>query len=481
MNNPVHSEIGNSLFSNIPAQMQAIANDIISAAGSVKVVYCVEMTFINGNFSVEVPIISSIVLEEMFETKVNDVLEIDFSVPISAKIALERLYKDLKCNLKFYLMDPTSEIRSKKPVFEILWNVIILNRGNTFHTLLPKQLLNSIGGYRETLRAEPMTVQLYNPGAVEIRSRKTAGIYRNVNVQDMIYHISNLFGVKTIDLIAPQNTNVYENFILEPMHYILDIFDYIQNRYGIYQRGVSIYYNGLDEDSSKLVVYPKYEYEPPRRENDNEVEILFVGQGNLLSGHNSYKTYSPIGEDVTFNNSTLSVSGTKIICNSVVSQATAADSGADTIGTISLVFNANKTVDKWRTIESDTKNRAIPRHKDDIIDGMKEDKGFIGFTSCQYNPRYDVSYNNAYRISSTLASVNCDLLQCRWHGAKPWTFYPGQRVTFTYGTGADKDVVKVPCICAGVSYSFLPIQATNIKLNLFECEANYLLKLSRIR
>lgn len=481
MTNHLKMEPGNAFFTNIPTQMQAIAYDIVNGAGSVKVVYCVEMTFINGNTSIEVPIVRGIFLEEMFETKVNDILEIDFSVPISDKITLERLYKDLKCNLKFYLIDPASEIKSNKPVFEITWNTIIINRGNTFHSLLPKQLVNVTGGFRESTKSEQMTVQLYNPGAVEIRSRKTAGIFRNVTVQNMIYHVSSLFGVKTLDLIAPQNTTVYENFILEPMHYMLDIFDYIQNRYGIYQRGVSIYYSGLSEDSGKLVVYPRYEFEPPRRENDSDVEILFVGQGNLSNGHSSYKCYSPYGESVTYNNSTISVSGTKIICNEIDAEATTADSGADAIGTLSIVFNANKTIDKWRSISSDGKNRAIPRHKDDIIDGLKEENDFIGFTSCQYNPRYDVSYNNAYRISSALASVNCDLLKCKWSGAKPWTFYPGQRITFTYGTGSDRDVVKVPCICAGVAYTFMPLQATNVRLNLFQCEANYLLKLSRIR
>lgn len=472
---------GANLFENIPDVIKPIAYDISSQIGDIQPAYYFDITLLsNNNFQIKVPRVKHFSIHEEFELNVCDYINLTVQLPIDSIKLLESRYKDLKCQVKIFCGDPNASTLPANPKYNFTWIALLKNRGSVFKNVTPAQLNNNSGEWTEKDQLVDIELQLYNPGAIKIRQRKTAGVFRNATVEQMLYFVCSHIGVERLDLIPPHNTLTYENFIIDPMHYLNDIFDYIQQRYGVYQQGISTYYFGINDSDSCLFVYPPYHYDCGVRENDIVIEVLYVGQGNLSAGAKQHKVYPKPGYDVEYNGVKHHISGgMKILCSDVVAQYTNADAGAEDIGTLTLLFNANKTIDRWRDIEIDGKNLCIPKHKSVIIDTMKNGFDFTGFTSTHYNPRYDVSYNNAYVSSSKLASVDYDVTVFKWYGAEPWTFEPGKRVLYSYGKDTSKYVTQVPGIVSEVVYVFTPIPANKPGHNYCTCTAEVMLKQKR--
>ena len=469
-------------FNDISVPLQPIAHDISSQVKAVQPIWHIEATLKgNDEYALKIPKITSISIHEGFEANVCDFINLAVMVPISEMRTLEKLYKGLKCQLDFYSADPNQGLISSKPAYSIKWFAIFSNRGSIFRNATPAQLNSISGAQIDKQQTVEVKFTLYNPGASELRNKKTAGVFRDTNVTDMIHWVASRFGVTTIDMRPAQNTEEYENFILEPMHNMNDIFDYIQYRYGIYQYGLSVYYYGLSETSSTLFMYPPFMFDPPISPTDQQVEIIYVGQRQLQSGCSTSKEYPKTGYQIEFNGKTINVTGgLKILCSNIVDQVSPGDFGADSTGTISITFNANRIVDRWRTIKQDSQYRCIPQHKKTgIVDGMVDVPDLRGFAEKQYNPRYDVSYNNGRIITSELARSNCDVITLRWTGAKPWSLQPGKRIVFTYGEDSNESVTQVPGLCSEIAYGFTPVKGNEPGVDYFECFADIILKLKR--
>lgn len=470
-------------FDDISTSLQPVAYDITNSNISFQPAWHVKATLKgHPDYSFEIPKITKLSIHQEFERNVCDFINISVLVPISVFRSLELYFRGLKCKLEFYRADPKENIISTMPSFTLEWFAIPLNHGSLYRNANPQQLNESDGNQYDKQQLVEISFSLDNPAATDMRNKKTSGVFRDTNVTEMLYWTSYHFGAKTVDMRPVQNTEVYENFILEPMHYMNDIFDYIQTRYGIYQFGISIYYFGLNEQDGILYIYPPYLYNPPLLEGEPETEIIYLGQRQLQFGVNTSKMYPPGGKKITMNGETKDITGGfKILCSNVGDQFSLSDFGADTHGTISLTFNANRIIDKWRSIEQDNQYRCIPKHKGDVLDGIAKDQDLVGFAASHYNPRYDVSYNNGRVISSALAKVNCDVVTLRWTGAEPWSLRPGRRITFTYGVNTNTYVEQIPGICSEIVYSFTPVKGERPGIDFFECFADIMLKLQRKR
>lgn len=467
---------GGSTFTNIPLDMQPIVNDITTLAAVDMLTYYVELEFFNSrtNVSHSIPIITKIDIVQNFEEKIADSIELDVQVSKDTKQWVMDNFKDMYCWMKIYFYDSKAAYKSTTPIIDLTWLILVKNRASTSKFELPKQREGFDGNESAKNALEPLTVSLYNPDILKMKTYKTCGNFRNSTVANLIGYLATVFDVKTMNLIPPHNEEVIENLLIEPMHYIMDIFDYLQKRYGIYRQGVSIYYTHNNTDRGVLYVYPKYEYEPVFWKN-KPIEIYYIGNGNMISGSDNYRIYSPDSE-ITYKEKTTKVSGTKIICNHTVSAHSASEIGADRIGTLSLMYNANRTVDRWRHIKVGTGNVAVPVHNLDLLDGMKVSADFTGFTTVQYNPRYDVSYNNPYLISELLSAVNCDIVVLHCSGMRPWLIEPGQLINFVYSKSVNS-MVKVPGICSSAIYSFIKTKSVKAGENVFQCDATFTLKL----
>jgi len=468
-------------FEDISVPLQPVAYDIANQVTHVQPAWHIKAVLKGMNdYSFEVPKITHLSIHQEFELNVCDYINISVMVPINEMRILEMFFKSLKCKLSFFRADPKESIVSKVPAFEIEWFAVFLNHGSIYRNTAPKQLNELDGKQYDKQQMVEVSFSLVNPGAVDMRGKKTAGVFRNAKVEEMLYWVSYHFGAKKVDMRPVQNTNIYENFILEPMHYMNDIFSYIQERYGVYQFGISVYYFGLDAQDGVLFIYPPYLYDPPVTDVEDSIEIIYLGQRQLQFGVNSSKSYTKEGKRVTYNDITVDITGgLKILCSQVGDQFSPSDFGADTVGSMSITFNADSIVDKWRSIDQDAQYRCIPKHKLNVMDGIAKDQDLVGFASSHYNPRYDVSYNNGRVISSQLAKTNCNLITLKWTGATPWKLRPGKRILFTYGEHTDSDVNQIPGIISEMAYNFTIVHGDKPGVDYFQCDAEIMLKLKR--
>lgn len=467
-------------FDATPNEMKAIVDDITGKSAS-KRAFCIEALLHNRitDRYYEVLYVNSFDLYQEFETKTGDMINLNVSVDEDTFNDINNDYKNMECEIRIFDCDPLSgKYKDKtKPMFEISWFLIIENRSNVSKFILPKQEAGRNGEAIKQNRLLEINMKLYNPGFLRIKSRKTTGIFRNSTLANYIGFVSTVFGAKTIDLTPPDNTSVIENLVIEPMHYMLDLYDYLQQRYGVYLKGISVYYTGLKEENSCLYIYPKYETHPVIRQDD-AVEILYIGRNNVPNGWINFNRYAQ-DTKLTYGDKSWSVSGLKILCGEIVNSIPLGDTGVDSVGTLSIMFNANRTIDRWRKITVDPKNLAVPVHNSDLVDGMKSNKDFFGYVTAQYNPRYDVSDNNPYVVNEKLSAVNNELLILNCTGLQPWLIKPGQLIIFSYSRDLYSGLSKIYGIAHSIHYVFVPVKSTNKKIRAFQCNAEIILRIKQ--
>ena len=467
---------GATNFAATPTEMQPIVSDIVNSSGG-KYALSFEALIHNRvtDRYFEVIYVNSIDLYQEFENNIGDMINLNISVDEETYNDINNNYKDMICELRGYMCDPLAGEFKKDPIIEIAWFVIIENRSNASKFILPKQELGQSGEAIKQNRLLEITLKLYNPGILRMKSRKSSGIFRNTTLANYIGFVSTVFGAKTFDLTPPDNTTVIENLVVEPMHYMADIFDYLQQRYGIYLKGVSVYYTGYKEEDSCLYIYPKYETHPTIKQT-SAAEILFIGKNNVPNGWRNYKDY-PAGSKITYKDQEYQVSGLKILCGDIKESIPLGDTGIDSVGSLSIMFNANRTIDRWRSITVDAKNQAVPIHNPDIVDGMKTNRDFLGFATAQYNPRYDISDNNPYAVNERLALINGELLVLNCTGVEPWLIKPGQLIMFSYSRDTISGLSKIYGIAHSIHYVFIPVKTTNKKIRAFQCNAEMVLRI----
>ena len=461
-------------FEATPTEMMPIVSDILSGNHNLGICFEAEIYNHITDTTFNVVYVNAIDLIQEFENNIGDRILIDIEVEEDAYNSINNNYKDMICKLRGYLYDPVEGMKYHE-LISIDWFIVINNRSNASKFILPKQEAGESGETITQSRLLTMTLNLYNPGILRMKYRKSSGIFRDTTLANYIGFVSTVFGAKTVDLTPPDNTSVIENLVVEPMHNMSDIFDYLQDRYGIYLKGVSIYYTGLSEDDSCLYIYPKYDTHPITKQ-EHAAEILFIGENNVPNGWENFKQYGPDAQ-ITYEENTYPVSGTKILCGKINASTPLGDSGADTVGTISIMFNGNRAIDRYRFIKVSDANLAIPVQNSDLVDGMKVSKDFLGFATAQYNPRYDISDNNPYKVSEKLSTINNELLVITCTGMMPWLITPGQLIIFSYSRDLISGLSKIYGIAHTVHYSFLPIKVPNKGDRVFQCNAEIVLRI----
>lgn len=463
-------------FASTPDELIPVVTDIVnSGKGDTAIAFTAELYNHVKDQTFEVPYVVALDLFQEFETKIGDMIQLEIMVEEDTFNTINDSYKDMICKLRGYLYDPTSG-DTYGEIISIDWMIIIANRSNASKFVLPKQEAGDSGEVLTKNRMLSLTLNLYNPGILRMKTRKSSGIFRDSTLANYIGFVSSVFGAKIVDLTPPDNTTVIENLVIEPMHYMADIFDYLQDRYGIYLHGVSVYYTGLNDDDSCLYVYPKYQTHPTLKEDD-AAEIIFIGENNVPNGWMNFRQY-PEDSKIIYDGKETSVSGTKILCGKINTTIPFSEVGADAVGTMSIMFNANRTIDRWRSIKVDGKNLAVPVHNADIIDGMKVTKDFLGFATAQYNPRYDISDNNPYKVNEKLAAVNSELIVLTCTGMFPWLLKPGQLIMFTYSRDTMSGLSKLYGIAHSVHYSFIQVNSVDKSKRAFQCNAEIVLRIS---
>ena len=198
---------GAHTFEDISVPLRPLAFDIANTVKSFQPCWHIKATLKSmHDSSWDVPRITKLSIHEGFELNVCDFIHISVMLPINDLRSMELFYRSLRCQLEFYRADPSNGKISVQPSITLNWLVVFANRGSIYRNATPAQLDNNAGERYDQQQMVELSFFLYNPGAIDMRSKKTAGVFRDADVTEMLYWASYYFGAERVDMRPVQNT-----------------------------------------------------------------------------------------------------------------------------------------------------------------------------------------------------------------------------------------------------------------------------------
>ena len=230
------------------------------------------------------------------------------------------------------------------------------------------------------------------------------GAKKPIKIQQFIRYLMHMFGITKEHFIEPDNDKEYTHVIIPPMLGIDSAFNYVQDQYGVYNKGFNYYYtNGI------MYIYPPYETDPDII--DSTINIYNVPDFHYpgLKGYHKYKE-----KDLHV------VSVTPVDTKNIV------EAGIENEGNVISHLRADRIMDRFID-SSDSGHKVKNDNTTDVILDTKlvlEDK--------MANMTYQPPTINTYQYSETISKYAATMVTTQWLRSIPFSIYPGQRCIFHY-------------------------------------------------
>lgn len=231
-----------------------------------------------------------------------------------------------------------------------------------------------------------------------------SGNKRPLTVTKVLRYLTQVFGINNIHMIDADNDYNYKHIIIPTPMGINSVFDYIQEEYGVYNKGFCYFFT-----NDTLYIYPPYETQP--EEVDSTVHIYNALEGTYI-GLQGYHMYQ--GKDI------------HIVSNSPVDTKNITDMGLENTGNAITHIRADRMIDKF----SDTSESKSYIHDDNLSNVELNKQSTLREDAL--NTSYKKPAINTYKYTSELAKNDATFVVTRWDKCKPNSIYPGQRVKYHY-------------------------------------------------
>ena len=390
-------------------KLETAANTILNAAPSTQMVSkCTIYSPTNDKIQIQLPYFHVLKIKQQFGFTYTDEITFDVSVPMEDFLSMLQNAQDLRLAISFRQVIHTStKIIDEINPIQLHYRVIIANADELLKQLTKQELVTtSEVGRVESIhgRLHRVTLQLMESDIYDIRHKQFNGLLKNVTLKDTIYYCANLLGIKNISLVEPDNTRVYSSLSLPPMLDISTAFDFLQDRYGIYSKGLVYYYT-----NKTLYIYPGYETAP---KTETVVNIYNVPENSYMSAPGYH--YFDEGGNI------------HILCNSKVQAKNMAAQSVENNGNYKIALRTDMALDHVRTVQGD---KGMFQKDNALSCGMTSNRGMVSDVK---NAKYETSSNNAFKMASDLVKMDCVLLVSGWTKALPYLIKPGTKVIYHY-------------------------------------------------
>lgn len=390
-------------------KLESMASKILEASEPTQLTAkCMIYSPTNANVVINVAYFNGLEIKQRFGLSYTDEILMNITLPMADMLVILQNAQDLKLVLNFQqVYHTTTKIIDNKTPIQLNYRVIISNADE----LLKQFTKNEIMVTKDTGRLESihgrlheLNLQLMDPDIYEIRHKQFNGLLKNVTIKDAIHYSANLLGIKNISMVEPDNTRVYSSLSLPPMLDISNAFDFLQDRYGIYSKGLVYYYT-----DKIFYLYPEYETAP---KTDTVVNIYNVPENSYMGARGYH--YFDEGKNL------------HILCNHKAQAKNLAAQSVENKGNYKIALRTDMTLDHIRTVQGDNgtfqKNNALSC-------GTTSNRGMVSDVK---NARYETSSNNAFQMASDLVKMDCTLLFSGWSKALPNLIKPGTKVIYHY-------------------------------------------------
>ena len=422
-------------------QMNRVACNILKYSLPCKMkITCKLYSSENEDIAVDVTQINSFSVNQTFEINFMDAATISVALTIREALLVLRNYKDIHCALtltrvhKAYFY-PITELQP----FEYDFLVIIDNAEDLLKELSKAELTakktddeqSSADNVDRILgRKIEIVMQLVTQEEHDLRLSQMNAILNNTTIENAIYFVANTLNIKNVNLYPPDNQKVYSTITLPPMQNIATVFDFMQERYGIYAKGLEYYFT-----QGTLYIYPGLETNP-EAETKKILHIYNVPKNNY-EGSDGYYAYD--ADD-----------NIHLLCNQDIRLVNNAQKSSENTGSNFVALRNDTTIDLTRTTKG---NNGEFSDQNLLLVGTENNKTAI---SNSVNNKYIGGTNNVLALTSELARNNVVLLESGWAMAMPYILTPGMKVIYHYDDVNEYKTVNG--ILCGVQCTVYPLE-----------------------
>lgn len=400
------------MLTNLSTKLKAKINEAIRGEGTA--CYKVRCIFSNPNtgYKYSPQWVSSILLVQDFLEKYMDTMEISISVNMDSLRELLKNSQDLKCTVILTPVEPATT-RVNYDQDEIVWDMMVYmddqpdldklfttsrfeNPENERKELVSQQ--EAFGEYTLTLISETMHT---------VRNIGINAILKDVTMNDVLHWICQQFKFENVEIIEPDNTLSYEAVIIPPLQYIGEIFEFLQERYGLYSKGLGYYFT-----NDTMYIYPAYDVEFDTCPAEGTAHIVNIPEGEF-GGLNLY--HSVVDDDIVIG------SNTKAQVKPLNS------AGSENVATAYISVNSDQMLDQDVKIDSSGK---VEKAKNVTVVKLQNTAGNI--SSTMQNVKFSGQRTNVYAATSQLAQYNGTELMTGWVHAIPDLLKPGHHIIYHF-------------------------------------------------
>ena len=246
----------------------------------------------NADFSWTPLFLESLFIVQDFSNNYADDITVESFISPNDYIKLHENMGDLRAAVTItYLATSTNEIViSEKPIIKKYYAMLIN----------PKDLKRTTqAAHKRTAETMVVKIRLIDIAVYNTRQKRFHGILKNITMGAAIRHIAVAFGIDKMQMVTPDNKHEYEHIIIPPSKGLEDIFEYLQDRYGIYYKGIcsyitneTLFISPIHEINSSTDILPINLYMgdsgehagPGPRHNKTEdiIEIVLEGNSEII-------------------------------------------------------------------------------------------------------------------------------------------------------------------------------------------------------
>lgn len=388
-------------------------------------------------------ILTELTIDKNFTGNYLDDIDLVIMMPPSDYMKIQKHAQDLYIDLIFRYVDPHEEgLLYEKPPITLSYRAIIKNNidlAKQFHMfeVKPDEDQPSYEGHHAA-RMDVM-FQLMPQDAYDIRHKHYNGIFKQCTVKEALVYIAKCYGIKNISIVEPDNQTIYNHIVVPPGLTFATIFDFIQERYGVYLKGFEYYY-----DNATLYIWPPYELDPvsPTTLNlFNVPEGYFVG----LKGY-----HIKIEDDIY------------VVSNTPSNTLNITELGAEKEGNSVSFIRADSILDQFHTYFG---SKGVTINKNNTISLDTTSDNTIA-KEALYQKYQDPTINQ-FKETSKLERLNATKVMLGWIHSTWTDIRPGQRLIYHYDDEGRYNVSTGQC--GRVKYTFSRIGRESEYL--FDCTA----------
>lgn len=421
--------------------------------------------------------VTQLVIDQQFHYSYIDNISLVLTLTPLQLVNILDNYRDLNCTIIMKQRYPKFDYTDhSKIVFDETYKVVVKDK--EIKKRISKKALIPDTKSEETVEHvsqlfDRVEFQLIKETEYLLRKKKFNFIMRDVTVKDVILYMAKQCNIETVCLTDPDNKQVYTNMIIPPQHTFITCMEFLQNYYGIYNKGLSYYFTG-----DVLYVFPTYETNP---ESKDSAHFYYAG-ADAVAGVELYHAYS---EDNMIH----------VVITSTPVLKDLADGGIENWGNTTLFQHSDRIIDLYSSI-GDGKGGPKARMGMGQIDLKEPNTSIFAVKDTDFGLSKD-AYNIVFKHTNNLCKEKSDmysymrsLIGFQWQNAWPDSFKPGYLVHYHYdGEDIERredgdeleyadsaEYMTRDGVCESVKYTFKPVQGGKMsKKQAYSCVADIVL------